>query len=645
MKKLISLLALFIMVIINIVTQISFAQEDSASVTLVDWKTFNAKIKTLSEWKTQTYENYWNKILAIKQSNNQPWNWITKDNISLSESNPVRAWFDNGTIYIYSDAKDIYLNPDSSNMFSKFTKISDLSRLKNLKTSKVTIMDDMFAWCYWITNVSALSNWDVSNVISMKSAFAACENLKDVSWLSNRDTSGVTNMASVFHNCKRLSNITPLGNWNVKNVTNMNDMFYDCELTNISSLNNWDVSNVTNMGWMFAWSTSLTDISALNGWDVSNLTVMSEMFYSCNDLEDITPLVNWDTSKVTKMNWVFAYNKNLENISALTNWNTKKVTDLESLFRWCERLTDASALKNWDTRNVTDMSFMFEWCSRLTVIDLGNRDTSNVTEMFQMFKDCNKLKTIYVWDEFVTDKVKSNKNDIWDSSTELFDWDIELIWWNGTKYDPLHTDKIYARIDTPQAPWYFTREWSTPFASNSNWNWKSSSTTKNNNTIDTQNWYTKEMTEAYKFAYDNWITTIYSIDKAKLNSPLTRIAMAKMLSQYAINILWKKPNTSKKCKFNDVSNELDDKYNLWVTKACQLWIMWENINKFRPNDEVTRAEFATALSRMLYWTPDGNPYYMTHLKKLKQEWIITNDNPQLKEKRGYVMLMLMRTAE
>ena len=42
-------------------------------------------------------------------------------------------------------------------------------------------------------------------------------------------------------------------------------------------------------------------------------------------------------------------------------------------------------------------------------------------------------------------------------------------------------------------------------------------------------------------------------------------------------------------------------------------------NKFRPNDEVTRAEFGTALSRMLYSTPDGKPYYSTHLAKLKSE--------------------------
>ena len=155
-----------------------------------------------------------------------------------------------------------------------------------------------------------------------------------------------------------------------------------------------------------------------------------------------------------------------------------------------------------------------------------------------------------------------------------------------------------------------------------------------------------ELLEAYEWAYDYWITTQQTFKQAKMNSPITRIAMAKMLSNYAINILWKKPDTSKWEKhFIDVTTKQNNDYNNAVTLSYQLWIMWQWTNRFRPNDEVTRAEFATALSRMLYSTSDGQPYYITHLRKLKQEWIITNDNPRVKEKRWYVMLMLMRSAK
>ena len=158
------------------------------------------------------------------------------------------------------------------------------------------------------------------------------------------------------------------------------------------------------------------------------------------------------------------------------------------------------------------------------------------------------------------------------------------------------------------------------------------------------NWYTREFNNAYKFAHLNGITTMNNINKANMNWQLTRIAMAKMLSNYAINVLWKKPENIKVPEFYDVSEKLNNDYWWAVNLAYQLWIMWIGIDKFRPNDEVTRAEFWTALSRMLYWLKDGNPYYSTHLSKLRKEWIINNSNPNLKELRWYVMLMLMRSA-
>ncbi len=154
-----------------------------------------------------------------------------------------------------------------------------------------------------------------------------------------------------------------------------------------------------------------------------------------------------------------------------------------------------------------------------------------------------------------------------------------------------------------------------------------------------------EFNDAYNFAFEKKITTQSGIENADMEWGLTRIAMAKMLSQYAINVLEKKPTNNSWASFKDVTEKLDDDYSKWVTLAYQLGIMWIGIDKFRPFDMVTRAEFATALSRMLYGTEDGDPYYSTHLAKLKEEGIISNDNPNLQEVRGYVMIMLMRSAK
>ena len=137
-----------------------------------------------------------------------------------------------------------------------------------------------------------------------------------------------------------------------------------------------------------------------------------------------------------------------------------------------------------------------------------------------------------------------------------------------------------------------------------------------------------------------------SIEEANINFKITRIELAKMLSYYAINVLWETPDERLKIKFKDIPDELDTQYNSWVILSFQLWIMWINMpnNEFRPFDYLTRAEFATALSRMKYWIADWEPYYEPHMSKLKSEWIITNDNPYLEELRWYVRLMLMRSA-
>lgn len=222
-------------------------------------------------------------------------------------------------------------------------------------------------------------------------------------------------------------------------------------------------------------------------------------------------------------------------------------------------------------------------------------------------------------------------------SHKLFEWEI------NADVAPI---KLVHRTETTN-----THEKDTKEKNNNTKTKTSKSTNYWNQSEILNNWYTREMNNAYRFAYENWITTVNNIDKAKMNSPLTRIAMAKMLSYYAINILWKKPDTSKWTPiFNDVTNQLNNQYKNAVTLSYQLWIMWQNMknNNFRPNDEVTRAEFATALSRLLYWTEDGkwsNKYYEPHIAKLYSEWIINNTNAKMKEKRWYVMIMLMRTVE
>ena len=158
--------------------------------------------------------------------------------------------------------------------------------------------------------------------------------------------------------------------------------------------------------------------------------------------------------------------------------------------------------------------------------------------------------------------------------------------------------------------------------------------------------YWLEQIKAYYWALNNWITTQDTVKKANLGWNITREEMAKMISNYTINILWKTPDTTKTCLFID-SNINPDLVES-VTKSCQLWLMGQWVTSFKPKDSVTRAEFWTILSRALWWDKYEwwSTYYKNHLKALKAEWIMNKiDTPMNKEIRWYVILMLMRSHE
>ena len=70
--------------------------------------------------------------------------------------------------------------------------------------------------------------------------------------------------------------------------------------------------------------------------------------------------------------------------------------------------------------------------------------------------------------------------------------------------------------------------------------------------------YTEELLAAYEWAFENGITTINDADKARLSDGLTRAELAKMMSQYMTNVLWKTPAEVEKVEYADVNESLGD---------------------------------------------------------------------------------------
>lgn len=73
--------------------------------------------------------------------------------------------------------------------------------------------------------------------------------------------------------------------------------------------------------------------------------------------------------------------------------------------------------------------------------------------------------------------------------------------------------------------------------------------------------YDAELVQAYNYAHKNGITTMSSIDNADMYGSLTRIAMAKMIANYAKTVLNLEADTSAKCEFTDVTAALDAQYD------------------------------------------------------------------------------------
>ena len=158
--------------------------------------------------------------------------------------------------------------------------------------------------------------------------------------------------------------------------------------------------------------------------------------------------------------------------------------------------------------------------------------------------------------------------------------------------------------------------------------------------------YGAELTGAYEYAFSKGITTMSSIDNANMYGEITRGQLAKMISNWAEKELGTKVDATKVCSFTD-TNTAEGDLAAYLTKSCQMGLMGQGIDAFRPNAKVTRGEFGTTLSRALWGNKynGATPFYANHLQALKDAGIMTKiENPSQLEIRGYVMLMLQRSS-
>ena len=445
---------------------------------------------------------------SFKRANAAPPAGTATTIVSTADSEvPAYAWYDPAaqSILWWSDADTAYANEDSSHMFYGLGDVERIdmtgintSRVKNMSwmfhsgknlykhielgsfdtsnaedmsymfgtsgmtttenidpidfsrfnTSKVKNMKGMFSYSF-LPSLN-IRNFDTSNVENMGQMFDTLMNVRNLD-LSGWNVKKVNNIQGIFTRLNKIQSLN-LSGWQMDSVTDMRSMFTD--FSNLTSLNltGFTTKNVTNMEYMFAGVSKLADLD-LSSFDTSKVTNMHGMFNNMGSLNNIN-LSSFNTSNVTDMSEMFSMTVTNPPISSLdlSNFNTSNVTNMFRMFQGMAHLSNLN-LQSFDTRKVTNMNNMFYWAfmdPENSTLDLSSFDTRNVTDMGGMFF-YSKLKTIYASPSFVTTAITASPNDPFMDNPNLTGA-------NGTTWDWSKRDRVYARIDTPGNPGFFTQK-------------------------------------------------------------------------------------------------------------------------------------------------------------------------------------------
>ena len=234
-----------------------YAMWEKKESKLIAGPDFNAKIKQLAGNPDATKDTDDTNITSIQRANSLPNFELTNNNIvSTNDSNtPTYVWFDNGTVYYYTEALNLYMNPDSRYMFNKLTSARKIE-VSMIDTSKARDMRFLFQDCSSLQSLN-LTNFNVENVTLMSHMFYNCSSLTELDLSSFNTTHGEGNM---FANCTNLRSINFGEHFDVSGGTSTRNMFYRCSSLTSLDLSTFNMENVTDTAGMLAGTTSLTEL-------------------------------------------------------------------------------------------------------------------------------------------------------------------------------------------------------------------------------------------------------------------------------------------------------------------------------------------------------------------------------------------------
>ena len=657
---------------------------------LVPWSLFNTTLKNLwnnrsdiedKDFVDDTIRNF----EKADELTTEYTTWIIS--VPLSKY-PVYAWYDDNdeTIYYYTEADEIYLNPDSSRMFHQFTVLENINT-SEFNTSEVENMRGMFNKAYNLETLD-LSNFDTSNVTTMQSVFNECKTLKELD-LRSFDTSMVENMQAMFNNANNLETIYVSNNFSTDNIidtsaamflnnnklvwgnwTKFSGEYSDSTYARIDKeWQQWYFTDATNITVKFidengdelytTWIAKWNVAAELTSDEIERETGHALEYYADEGMTEefdfnqpITKYTEIYTQWTVKQYHIAFVDRKWEVVSwADYNYGTPKADIVLpeaperewygfSGWAWIPETMPAENVTWTAEYNVKQYTITFvkwNWEPDEVITDdygTGITAPADPTREWYTFKWRDKPVPPTMPAENVTITAK------WEEEKQSWGWNS---WWYSWWWGHSHDNSDHGSAWDEQKENNTQEQETTP-------------TDNQKNEAETQG---KDNTQnaTHEWSYKNWLTKYINASDARLGDSLTRSEMAKLASIFATKVLWETPDESKQSfcsQFADIS-KLNGEMGDYVIKACELWYMWYQSNgvdelvNFRPYSPVTVAEASVIVSRMMWWNQNassGKNWYKWHLYAAYNHWLLDDiRNPYRNITRWEAFEMFYRTSQ
>ena len=223
------------------------------------------------------------------------------------------------------------------------------------------------------------SKLDTSELNDMSYMFFHSSYLKSITWGGNFSTSKVTMMDYLFYYCYSLTSLN-LSIFKTPKVTTFSNMFYSCYSIKELDLTSFDTSSATDLAYMFGACTSLTSVD-VSKFDTSKVVTMYGMFVDCKVLKSLD-LSNFKTKALEDATMMFRNCEELVNIE--NHFTSEKLKTAQDMLSECANLRKID-LSGFVGEELTNVKFMFYDCYNLTLVDMSNFECGKCNETNGMF--------------------------------------------------------------------------------------------------------------------------------------------------------------------------------------------------------------------------------------------------------------------